>query len=59
MKLIDKVVALASAKGITHADLAKVALVPPTRISDWKKDEGKQITENVLKETLEIFGVTG
>ena len=27
--------------------------------ADWKKDEGKQITENVLKETLEIFGVTG
>jgi hypothetical protein len=27
--------------------------------ADWKKDEGTQITENVLKETLEIFGVTG
>jgi hypothetical protein len=27
--------------------------------ADWKKDEGKQVTENVLKETLEIFGVTG
>ncbi len=27
--------------------------------ADWKKDEGRQITENVLKETLEIFGVTG
>jgi hypothetical protein len=27
--------------------------------ADWKKDEGKQITENVLKETLEIFGVAG
>ena len=26
---------------------------------DWKKDEGKQVTENVLKETIEIFGVTG
>jgi hypothetical protein len=26
---------------------------------DWKKDEGKQVTENVLKETLEVFGVTG
>jgi hypothetical protein len=25
--------------------------------ADWKKDDGKQITENVLKETLEIFGV--
>lgn len=27
--------------------------------ADWKKDEGKQVTENVLKETLEVFGVTG
>jgi hypothetical protein len=27
--------------------------------ADWKKDDGKQITENVLTETLEIFGVTG
>lgn len=27
--------------------------------SDWKKDEGAQITENVLRETLEVFGVTG
>lgn len=26
---------------------------------DWKKNEGRQITENVLAETLEIFGVTG
>lgn len=26
--------------------------------ADWKKDEGTQITENVLKETLEVFGVT-
>ncbi len=25
---------------------------------DWKKDEGKQVTEGVLKETLEVFGVT-
>jgi len=27
--------------------------------ADWKKDEGKQVTENVLTETLEVFGVTG
>jgi hypothetical protein len=27
--------------------------------ADWKKDEGKQVTESVLTETLEIFGVTG
>ena len=26
---------------------------------DWKKDEVKQVTEDVLKETIEIFGVTG
>jgi hypothetical protein len=26
---------------------------------DWKKDEGKKVTEDVLKETIEIFGVTG
>ena len=25
---------------------------------DWKKDEGKQVTEGVLKETLDVFGVT-
>ena len=25
---------------------------------DWKKDEGKQVTEGVLKETLVVFGVT-
>jgi hypothetical protein len=27
--------------------------------AEWKKDEGKQITETVLRDTLEIFGVTG
>jgi hypothetical protein len=27
--------------------------------ADWKKDEGKQVTESVLTETLEIFGVSG
>jgi hypothetical protein len=27
--------------------------------ANWKKDAGTQITENVLKETLEVFGVTG
>ena len=27
--------------------------------ADWKKDEGKQVTETVLTETLEVFGVTG
>jgi hypothetical protein len=27
--------------------------------ANWKKDEGKQVTETVLTETLEIFGVTG
>lgn len=27
--------------------------------ADWKKDEGKQVAENVLKETLEVFGVAG
>ena len=27
--------------------------------ADWKKDDGKQVTGNVLKETLEVFGVTG
>ena len=26
---------------------------------DWKKNEGRQIAENVLTETLEVFGVTG
>jgi hypothetical protein len=26
---------------------------------DWKKDEGKKIVEDVLKETIEVFGVTG
>lgn len=26
---------------------------------DWKKDEGTKIAEDVLKETIEIFGVTG
>jgi hypothetical protein len=26
---------------------------------DWKKSEGRQIAENVLTETLEVFGVTG
>jgi hypothetical protein len=25
---------------------------------DWKKDEGKQVAEGVLKETLDVFGVT-
>jgi len=25
---------------------------------DWKKDEGQQVTEGVLKETLDVFGVT-
>jgi hypothetical protein len=25
---------------------------------DWKKDAGKQVTEGVLKETLDVFGVT-
>jgi hypothetical protein len=25
---------------------------------DWNKDEGKQVTEGVLKETLDVFGVT-
>jgi hypothetical protein len=25
---------------------------------DWKKAEGKQVTEGVLKETLDVFGVT-
>jgi hypothetical protein len=24
---------------------------------DWKKDQGKQVTEGVLKETLDVFGV--
>lgn len=27
--------------------------------ADWKKDEGKEVTETVLTETLEVFGVTG
>ena len=27
--------------------------------TDWKKDEGTQVTETVLTETLEVFGVTG
>jgi hypothetical protein len=27
--------------------------------TEWKKDEGKQVTETVLTETLEVFGVTG
>ena len=26
---------------------------------DWKKDEGKKVAESVLKETVEVFGVTG
>ncbi len=26
---------------------------------DWKKEEGREIAENVLKETIEVFGVTG
>jgi hypothetical protein len=27
--------------------------------ADWKQDEGTQVAESVLKETLEVFGVTG
>jgi hypothetical protein len=26
--------------------------------ADWKKDAGKQVTEGVLRETLDVFGVT-
>ena len=32
---------------------------PEVATGDWKKDEGKQVTETVLTETLEVFGVTG
>jgi hypothetical protein len=36
---------------------AKLAGKKVTKV-DWKKSEGKQFVENVLKETVEVFGVT-
>jgi transcriptional regulator with XRE-family HTH domain len=49
MKTIEKILAMSQSRGTNQSDIAKAAGVAPSRVTDWKKDEGKPTLEQALR----------
>lgn len=57
MKLVDKALRMAKEKRINQAELARLIGVPPSRVSEWKNDEGKPSVDHALR-MAKVVGTT-